>query len=294
MIVSASYRTDIPAFYGRWFVNRLAAGWCRTTNPYGGPPGRIGLTPDTVDGFVFWTRNLGPFTAGLDAVTALGLPFVVQYTVTGYPHALERSVIDPARAAEQVHHVRNRWGPGAVVWRYDPLVVTSLTPPAWHRDNFGSLAKTLAGATDEVVTSVMQPYRKTTRNLDTAGRAHSFSWRDPPLDEKRALLAELAGIAAEHGMTLTLCTQPDLADTPGTRPAACIDAHRLSNLAGHPITARQKGNRVGCACTESRDIGAYDTCPHGCAYCYAVSSRATAQRRLASHDPTGEFLFPPT
>lgn len=294
MIVSASYRTDIPAFYGRWFVNRLTAGWCRTTNPYGGPPGRVDLTANAVDGFVFWTRNLEPFAAGLDAVSALRLPFVVQYTLTGYPHALERSVIDPARAIDQMRRVRNRWGPHAVVWRYDPLVFTSLTPPAWHLATFAGLARALTGTTDEVVTSVLQPYRKTTRNLDAASRAHAFTWRTPPPDEARALLSDLAEIAADHGMALTLCSQPPLAGTPGTRPAACIEARRLSTLAGHPIPARRKGNRVGCDCAESRDIGAYDTCPHGCAYCYAVSGRSAARHRLAAHDPDGDFLVPPT
>jgi hypothetical protein len=181
-----------------------------------------------------------------------------------------------------------------VVWRYDPLVFTSLTPPAWHRANFTALAAALAGVTDEVVASVMQPYRKTTRGLDAAARVHGFSWRDPPPEERQAVLAELAGIAAGQGMALTLCTQPALAGIPGTRPAACIDAGRLSDVAGRPIPARRKGNRVGCACAESRDIGAYETCPHGCAYCYAVTSRTTARHHLTRrHDPDGEFLLPP-
>ncbi len=75
MIISASYRTDISACYPDWFINRLAAGWCCVANPYGGPPGRVDLIPEAVDAFVFWTRNLEPFTAALEAVTALGLPF---------------------------------------------------------------------------------------------------------------------------------------------------------------------------------------------------------------------------
>ena len=272
MIVSASYRTDIPAFYGRWFVNRLRAGWCRTVNPYGGPPGRVDLTPQAVDGFVFWTRNLEPFADGLEAVSALGIPFVVQYTVTGYPRALERSVIEPGRAVVQLRRVRERWGPRAAVWRYDPVVLTSLTPPGWHEATFAALARSLEGITDEVVVSLMQPYRKTARNLDAAARAHRFRWFDPPFEERQALVNRLSDIAAGHGLALTLCSQPALAGP----PAACIDVRRLSDVAGRPVAARLKGNRPGCACAESRDIGAYDSCPHGCAYCYAVTSRAAA------------------
>ena len=287
MIISASYRTDIPAFYGRWFVNRLRAGWCRTVNPYGGLPGFIDLSPGAVDGFVFWTRNLEPFAEGLEAVTAMGVPFVVQFTITGAPSALERSVIAPARAVAQLRRIRERWGPRAVVWRYDPIVFTSLTPAEWHEATFAALAACQCGVTDEVVVSMMQPYRKSVRNLDAAARAHGFTWRDPPEDEKRALIERLAEIAQEHGMALTVCTQPVL----GGVSASCIDAGRLADVAGRPIRARRKGNRPGCVCSESRDIGAYETCPHGCVYCYAVTSRAIARQRLHQHDPEGEFLW---
>ena len=293
MIVSASYRTDIPAFYGRWFLNRLAAGYARVTNPYGGPPGRVELTPGAVDGFVFWTRNLGPFFDALDVVDGRGVPFMAQMTVTGTPRALERSTIGWEEAVAQVRRVRDRWGPRAAVWRYDPVVLTTLTPPDWHRATFARLAGALRGLTDEVTVSVMQPYRKTARNLDAAARAAGFAWRTPEEGEAKALLSDLAEIAAEHGMALTLCTQPALLDTPGVAPARCVDAARLSDVAGAPLNARTKGNRPGCLCAESRDIGAYDTCPHGCVYCYAVSSRAAARARFQAHDPEGEFLFGP-
>ncbi len=290
MIISASYRTDIPAFYGPWFRNRLAAGYARVVNPYGGPPGRVDLTPEAVDGFVFWTKNLGPFLETLGEVSGQGFAFVVHYSVTGYPRALERSVIAPDAAVAHMRLVRERWGPRAVVWRYDPITVTTVTPPAWHRESFARLAKALRGVCDEVVVSFMEPYRKTTRNLDMAARGAAFEWRIPEAEEKRALLTDLAAIAAGQGMSLTLCTQPALDGVSGVTPARCVDAARLSDAAGRFIKARQKGNRPGCLCAESRDIGAYDTCPHGCVYCYAVSNRADASNRFHAHDPEGEWL----
>ncbi|QCO15041.1 DUF1848 domain-containing protein [Azospirillum brasilense] len=287
MIISASYKTDIPAFYGRWFLNRLEAGHCRMVNPYGGQTYRVGLTRAVVDGFVFWTKNLGPFLPALEEVSERGFPFVVQYSITGLPAALERSVPDAERAVEHMARLRDRWGPRAAVWRYDPIVTADATPPSWHRETFARLAGRMRGLSDEAVVSFLQPYRKTARNLDAAG----VPWRDPDPEKKRALLADLAAIAADHGMALTLCTQPELAGVPGTAPARCVDAQRLSDVAGRPVAAREKGNRPGCLCAESRDIGDYDTCPHGCVYCYAVANRATAQRRFAAHDPAGEFLF---
>ncbi|PWC88665.1 DNA repair photolyase [Azospirillum sp. TSH100] len=286
MIISASYKTDIPAFYGRWFLNRLDAGHCRMVNPYGGQTYRIDLTRPAVDGFIFWTKNLGPFLPALDSVAERGFPFVVQYSITGLPTVLERSVPAWEMAVRHMIQVRERWGPRAAVWRYDPIALTDATPLDWHRESFARIAHALRGITDETVVSFLQPYRKTARNLAAAG----IGWRDPKGEEKRALLVELAGIAAGEGMALTLCTQPELAGIPGTAPARCVDATRMSDVAGHPVTAREKGNRPGCLCAESRDIGDYDSCPHGCVYCYAVAERGMARRRFAAHDPEEEFL----
>ena len=292
MIVSASYRTDIPAFYGAWFLGRLRAGVCRVANPYGGPGYNVALTPQAADGFVFWTRNAKPFLPIFEEVAARGFPFVVQYTITGYPRALEPSVVPAEEAVALVKQLARRYGRRAVVWRYDPVFLTSLTPPDWHRRRFAELAAMLRAATDETVLSFAQIYAKTRLNSDRAARRYGFTWSDPDPAAKAALLGELAAVARERGFRPTLCSQPELL-TDAIEPAACIDSARLSDLAGRPIKARTKGNRPGCLCAESRDIGAYDTCPHGCVYCYAVSSRGVAKRFLSAHEAQAELLARP-
>jgi hypothetical protein len=292
VIISASYRTDIPAFYSAWFRNRFRAGWAQVTSPYGGPPSKVALRGG-VDGFVFWTRNAGPFGAALDEVRAAGLPFVVQFTLTGYPRRLERAAIEATRAIEQIQALAGRHGRRAVVWRYDPILIADETPAAWHEDNFAALAERLAGAVDEVVVSFTTYYTKTRRNLAQAGAS---GWRAPDSASRRAMAGRLAVIAGRHGLRLSVCSQPDgLAD--GVGAARCVDANRLSDVAEfwgtpRPIRARPKGNRPGCGCFESRDIGAYDTCLHGCAYCYAVTSTAAARRQNAAHDPDSPTLIP--
>lgn len=291
MIVSASYKTDIPALYGRWFMNRLSAGSCRVVNPWGGQVHEVSLGRDAVDGFVFWTRNAEPFLEPLAELERRGLPFVVHYTVTGYPRALETSVPDTNRSVTVMRRLAESFGPHAVVWRYDPIVYSSVTPPAFHRATFARLAAALEGVTDEAVVSFAHIYRKTRRNLDRAGKSAGFSWHDPDADEKRALVESLSEIAAARGMRLALCAQPELiAGSAG--PARCIDAGRLSRVAGRPIGAAEKGNRPGCECHASRDIGAYDTCTHGCVYCYAVSDRDRARARQRRHDPDDPCLSP--
>ena len=276
MIVSASYRTDIPAFYADWFQARLDAGVAEVRNPYGGAPYRVSLRPDEVTGYVFWSRNLAPFSAALERVAEQGVPFVLQFTVTGYPRALETSTIAVGTAVAQLRALAQRYGPRAIVWRYDPVLLTSLTPPDWHRAQVARLARELRGVTDEVCLSFAQIYRKTRRNLEQAAAQHDFAWHDPSEPEKAALLADLAAIAADYSISGTICSQATL----GGPPARCIDIGRLSDIAGRALSARTKGNRPGCLCAESRDIGAYDTCPHGCVYCYAVRDR---DRAAAAH-----------
>ncbi|MGC2412301.1 MAG: DUF1848 domain-containing protein, partial [Stellaceae bacterium] len=283
MIVSASYRTDIPAFYARWFLARLRAGYCRVANPYGGGSYEVSLAPGAVDGFVLWTRNLRPLLPDLDQVRRVA-PFTVQFTVTGYRRSLETSVIASEEAVGQLRELRRRFGPRAAVWRYDPVVFTTELDAETHAAGFAALARALKGSVDEVVLSVMHPYRKTRRNLDRAAGHNDFLWRDPPPEEKRHLLGRLAAIAREEGMAPMLCSQPELL-APGLGEARCIDAERLADVAQGPIEARASGNRPGCRCALSRDIGAYDTCPHGCVYCYAVADRDRAVANFRKHDP---------
>lgn len=286
MIVSASHRTDIPAFYGAWFRRRLDAGFAQAANPFGGKPSTVPLGPADVDGFVFWTRNAGPFLPILAEVHRRGFPFVVQHTLTGYPRGLDRFVPAAARILPVLERIAGEYGADALVWRYDPVVLSDATPAAFHRENFARLAGALAGTVNEVVFSFVHPYAKTRRNLAEAGKRAGFAWRDPPDGEKRDLLAELGRTAESFGMRPMVCAQPGLLGA-SLSPARCVDAGRLSRVAAGlgqaAVRAPEQGNREGCACHRSRDIGAYETCPHGCAYCYAVASTARAARNYRAH-----------
>lgn len=301
MIISASYKTDIPTFYGAWFMNCLHAGYCKMVNPYGGQIYTIDLSLDQVDGFVFWTKNIGPFIQYLPEIQRLGYPFLIQHTINNYPVELESRVINYTHTLAAMRQLAQDYGPQRLIWRYDPVLFTSLTPPDWHRSNFAQLASELEGVTDEVIISFAQIYRKTERNLREAAQQSGFTWQEHTPEDPafmataRVLAADLARIAAEYGMPLRVCSQKAFLLPGLIEEAGCIDAERLERVAGHPLRnkARQKGNRKECACAASKDIGAYDTCPHGCVYCYAVQRRDVALQRYKEHDLRGEFLFPP-
>lgn len=292
MIISASYKTDIPTFYGEWFMNRLRAGYCKMVNAWNRKQIiRVSLDQQDVDGIVFWTKNIAPFLSHLREVRGRGFPFVIQYTINGYPRELEYSVVNADRSVQHLRRVSEEYGPRVCVWRYDTIVISSLTPADFHLRNFESLCRALEGATDEVVISFAHLYKKTLSNMNWAAREFGFTWEDPAPDVKRDVAMQLVEIAKAHGMQLSVCAQRDFV-VPGAVDARCVDAGRLEELGGRPIKADLRGGRKECGCFASRDIGEYDTCPHGCVYCYAVLRRKLAQRRYREHDPNSEFLFP--
>ena len=89
MIISASYRSDIPAFHANWFAAGLEQGNVVVANPYSGVRSVIDLRPEAVEAYVFWTRNPRPFRRALDLVRDQARPAIVQFTILGYPRALD-------------------------------------------------------------------------------------------------------------------------------------------------------------------------------------------------------------
>lgn len=278
-VISASYKTDIPAFYGDWFQKQLVQKFVETQNPYNNKKSIVSLAPEDVDAFVFWTRNADPFMRVLYDKIAGNHPFYFQFTVTAYPRLLESSVIASDVAISQMKSIASDFGPHSVVWRYDPIFVSDITPISFHLENFTYLARRLEGVTNEVVVSFTQPYSKTKRNLARLEQKTPVNFQDPSHEVKKSVLMEMQNVAAASGIRMTLCTQPTHAAErlPG---AACIDLDRIVALGGESIKPKLQGNREGCLCVASRDIGKYDTCAHGCVYCYAVNNAEKAKAAL--------------
>lgn len=131
-----------------------------------------------------------------------------------------------------------------------------------------------------------------------ASQKFGFEWSEHERvcqEHGRNLAIELAQIALNYGMQLKICSQKAFLAPGIVEEARCVDADRLAKVTGGSIGihSKQKGNRKECGCFASKDIGEYDTCPHGCVYCYAVQNRDVALQRFKEHDPTSEFLFSP-
>jgi len=282
-IISASYRTDIPAHHGAWFAKRLGEGIALHSSSAKSPPRSVSLAPEDVLAFVFWTKDVEPFLPVLKRVHARGTPFVVQHTVTGYPIALEPGSPTYITAARNMDRIAGEYGACRVVWRYDPIILTADMDAAWHIRNFTAISSLLEGVSNECVVSFLHCYN----HVRTSLALRSIVPKQPSLGQRTDLLRRIAAIAYDKGIKLSTCAQPDL-EVEGVSRAHCVDPERLSRVAGKEIAAPKARLRAGCGCADSVDIGAYDTCPNGCAYCYANAGE------YRTVDPGHQWILGPT
>lgn len=286
MIVSASRRTDIPAFYSRWFVNRLRLGWCLVPSPFNpNQVSKVSLSPREVDAFVFWSRNPRPLMRHLDELDDRGCRYYFLFTLIGYPRQIDPESPPLGLSIKTFQELSNRVGPERVIWRYDPVVLSDLSGTAFHENNFRQVARELKGAADRCVISFVKPYRKARARMEAGARGAT-----EPVDfdsrPVRELLSTISAVARENGMEMFSCASGQDFSEFGINASKCIDGDLVSKLFGTRISlAKDPFQRKECGCVVSRDIGVYDTCLFGCSYCYATSSFARAKGNYARHDP---------
>ncbi len=296
MIISASRRTDIPAFYARWFINRVRAGYCEVPNPFNANQvSRISLQPQDVDVFVFWTRNPKPLFPYLDELDLRGYRYYFQFTLLGYPRPLDGKSPSLKAAIAIFRELAERIGPERVVWRYDPIVFSNITGVDWHLEQYARIAEALRGATRRSVISLMTPYAKLKTRLSALARqgihVTPFDGRHTP--QFARLMRSLAKTAAANGMTIQSCASEHDLRPYGIRPGKCVDDDYIREVFGVEVGHKKDpSQRAACGCVVSRDIGMYDTCLFGCAYCYATRSFARSRRRFAAHAPWSPTLIP--
>ena len=283
-VVSASRRTDLPAFHAEWFVNRVRQGYCKVANPcYPSQVKEVSLRPDDVAAFVFWTRFSGPLQPWLEELDARGFNYYFLYTMTGYPSRMEPGLPDLECAIEDFLGLAGRIGAEKVIWRYDPLVMTPVLDWRYHRENFRKLARSLSGGTNRVIITFLKQYRH------IAGAMSELGGATPDRREQQELESAFRETAERFGMTLRGCGQRE--SFPGPAPSKCIDEALLRKLFGLELSARKdRGQPVECRCIRSVDIGSYGTCLHGCVYCYASRDFSRAGRRCRESDVMREML----
>lgn len=266
-IISASRRTDIPAFYADWMIDRFREKFVEVINPFNNKIRTVHLDPEKVIAIVFWTKDARPITRHLEEIVNLGHHFTFLYTINNYPKLVEPKVPSVGQTMKVVEHLSKNYGPNALRWRYDTIVLTDTITRAWHINNFNKLCRLLSPFVTECIFSFCDYYKKTRRKM----KAALPDYHEPDQGETLEIARELERVASDHGIKMLSCAHDFLAVGPIGK-AKCIDAEFLKRLFHSDIRKQlidkigKKPSREGCGCIESIDIGRYNTCRHGCVY----------------------------
>ena len=276
MIISASRRTDIPSYYFDWFLKGLKRGYFISQNPMNPKQIRKVYTDmDSVDCFVFWTKNPIP---ALDKLYKLkDYTYYFHYTLNDYPETLESNLPPLKERIEAFKILSEMTSKERVIWRYDPIIITDELSDSEHLRKFENIASQLAGYTDRVIISFLDLYRKNKKALQ------DFGLKDLNSDDRGRLVNGLKAIADKYQLEIKACCEAGLEEH-GLSPSACIDGQLIEKILKRPINIKKDLNQRGaCRCVKSVDIGAYNSCLNGCLYCYANYSKKTIEKNVSKH-----------
>lgn len=285
MIISASRRTDIPAFYSDWFFNRIKERYVLVPNPYNSKMiSRISLDPAVVDCIVFWSKNPAPMLEKLDKLKEYNYYF--QFTLNPYGPDIENHLPAISKRIDTFKRLSDRIGKEKVIWRYDPVLTNETYTPGFHKEKFAEIAYELKEHTEKCMLGFIDHYQ----HIRTAVGQFNIQ----PL-----LKADIEEMAASFKKTVDTCSiqldtctvKVDLTHL-GIPGGLCIDNQLVERIAGYPISVRKdKNQRDICRCAESIDIGTYESCLNGCIYCYAIKGNYnTVKYNLNKHDKNSPML----
>lgn len=284
LIISVSRRTDIPAFYSEWFFNRLKEGFVYVVNPMNlKQVSKIELIPETVDCFVFWTKNAKPMLNRLDELKDYNYYF--QYTITGYQSDVEKGVLNKKEVINTFKELSKKIGKEKVILRYDPIFFSAKYSIEYHCEAFERLCAQLDGYTERCVISFIDLYKKTERNtkiLDIIPMT---------MDCIKEISKRFALIASKHNMSIETCSEAYDLSQYGIKKGKCIDDDIISDIIGYELNVKKDDTqRDVCGCVKSIDIGQYNTCKHHCLYCYANFNYNQVQSNSKMYDKNYPLL----
>jgi DNA repair photolyase len=297
MIISASRRTDIPAFYADWFMNRVREGYFHRVNPFNSKQvSGFSLKPEDVDAICFWTKNPKPLIKHLDELDERGINYYFQFTLNPYDKTFEPKVPTSDERIATIKELAGRIGAERVVWRYDPVILSSITPVTWHLEQMERIARQLKGSTRRLVFSFYDFYGKGQGRLNKALTGTGIELEDITASEHQSALELVAtgfkDIARRHRLQISSCSEEVDLTPIGIPHGACIDGNLIKELFGVRTTAsKDKNQRESCGCVESADMGIYNTCQFGCGYCYANFNEGMIENNCRKHFPDSPSLL---
>ena len=284
MIINAGMRTDIPGYYSEWFYNRIKEGFVCVRNPYYPEQViRYQLSPDVVDCICFCTKNPEPMLDRIDEISDFKQFWFV--TITPYGKDIEPFVPDKIKVMEAFKKLSEKIGENAISWRYDPIFITKEYSLDFHIESFEKMARSLSGYTDNCVISFIDLYQKTKRNFREA--------REVTRDERLKLGQEFSRIGKKYDNKIRSCCEGTELAVFGVDVSGCMIRNTIERAIGSSLNVPKgkKSAREECECLIGSDIGEYNTCGHGCIYCYANYDREIVVNNMKLHNPASPFLI---
>lgn len=285
MIIQTGMRTDIPAFYSKWLVNRIKEGFVLVRNPYNPVQvTRYSLSPEVVDLIAFCTKNPAPMLPYMKLLKPYGQYWFV--TITPYGKDIEPNVPDKEKVINDFKRLSDLVGVDSMGWRYDPILVDDTYSLEYHLETFEKMAAALSGYTKSCIISFIDIYKKVERNFPKA--------RVVSKQDRLFLGKEMIRIAKQYEMVVKPCAEGDELAPYGADCSGCmtVKTYETALHANLDVPKRKSNQRNGaCACLLGVDIGAYDTCGHLCKYCYANTDASLVKENMRKHDSASPFLL---
>lgn len=298
VIVSASRATDIPAFYSDWFVNRIKEGYLIKFNPYNNRPYKINFCDTKF--IVFWTKNPEPIIKHLPFFDSLGIRYYFQYTLNDYSReGYEKNVLPLKDRIETFKNLSDIIGKEKVVWRFDPLILSgkiALKDLLLRIENTGD---EISNYTKRLVISFFDNYKSVEKNLKKFGFSDIREFEKSEITE---FATGLSSLNKKWNLGLSACSEDISLLKYKITKGRCIDSNLIREICSDDSfmlkyleenSGKDKSQRPLCGCIPSTDTGQYNTCIHGCAYCYATRNPVLAinNYRLLLKNPKSESMY---
>jgi len=289
-IISASRRTDIPKYYSQWFINRIKEGFAFYQTPFSSRIYSVSLKPEDVHAIVFWTRDASPLFSYIPELEEK-YKFVFHFTITGMPSpsVFEPNSLPKEEAISIFKTLASKIGSHRVFLRFDPILLSNITPSKSYLQQFEILTSKLKGFTKKCYFSFTSFYKKVQRRIKEYLEIRGIYCYEPDIYEKKEICKSLCEIANYNGMELYICCEDSLVGN-GIKKASCIGEYINELFPEKAQHHKYSPTREGCGCIESKDIGMVNTCIGGCIYCYANTVQTVAEYNYKIHKVTNPSI----
>lgn len=281
MILNVSGRTDIVAFYTKWFMNRYKEGFVDVRNPYNKKlVSRIYF--EDVDLILFCTKNPIPIIPYLKEIDK---PIIFQVTITPYKKDIEPNVISKKLIIESVKKISKIIGKENLSIRYDPIFISDEYNIEYHKKAFDKLCKLLKGYVNKIIVSFIDDYKNVRKNKNI------LKYKEFTENDYKEIGNSFSKSAKENNLIVHTCFEDRNLTEYGFTKGECLSHELAFKLTGKTYKSWTARKERKCNCVNMVDIGAYNTCPHLCKYCYANYEENIVYKNTKKHIPNSSLLI---